>query len=312
MTIRIAHKSLSLKEKLAKVEKRIGNTPLFKITHLFNKPNVSIYAKLEWHQLGESIKSRPAFNIIRQAIEDGQLGKGRHLLDATSGNTGIAYASIGAALQIPVTLVIPENASEERKVILRRLGAELIFTSQLEGTDGAQLKAKALSIENPTKYFYANQYANEQNWKAHYDGTANEIWKQTRGQITHFVAGLGTTGTFVGTSRKLRELNPNIDLTALQPNTPMHGLEGWKDLETAIVPQIYDNNIAHRINLVDTQEAYDLVKVIALQERLLVSPSAAANVLGAIDIAKQIDRGVIVTTFADNAEKYGEVMKKVF
>ncbi|MEM9821405.1 MAG: cysteine synthase family protein [Bacteroidota bacterium] len=302
----------SFNKRIQQVEKRIGNTPLFKVSHVYNHPNITIYAKLEWHQLGESVKARPAFQIIKHAIEEGWLGAGQHLLDATSGNTGIAYASIGAALGIPVTLFLPENASEERKDILKRLGANLILTSQLEGTDGAQREAKALYEKHPDRYYYADQYSNEQNWRAHYETTANEIWKQTQGKISHFVAGLGTTGTFVGTSRRLRELNPQIQLTALQPNNPLHGLEGWKDLETAIVPKIYDKHIADQFLEVDTIAAYEMVKKVALQERLLISPSAAANLLGAIEVATQIEEGVIVTTFADNAEKYGEVMKRLF
>jgi Cysteine synthase len=302
----------SLNKRIQQVEKRIGNTPLFKITHAFNHPNISIYAKLEWHQLGESVKARPAFQIIKNALKEGWLGEGRQLLDATSGNTGIAYASIGAALGIPVTLCLPENASEERKDILKRLGANIILTSKMEGTDGAQREAQALSEQYPDRYYYANQYANENNWKAHYETTANEIWKQTQGKISHFVAGLGTTGTFIGTSRRLKELKPTIELTALQPDNPLHGLEGWKDLETAIVPKIYDPTIADHFSEVDTLKAYEMVKTIALKERLLVSPSAAANLLGAIEVANRIEAGIIVTTFADSAEKYGEVMKKLF
>ncbi|MCL4122115.1 UNVERIFIED_CONTAM: hypothetical protein GTU68_011610 [Idotea baltica] len=262
--------------------------------------------------MGGSVKARPAFNIIKQAILEGKLTEGKHLLDATSGNTGIAYATFGAALGIPITLCLPENASQERKQILTALGVDLIYTSRFESTDGAQLKAKELVAQNPEKYYYADQYANDNNWKAHYNGTALEIWEKTNQQITHFVAGLGTTGTFMGTSKRLHELNENIECVALQPNNPMHGLEGWKHLETAIVPKIYNENAADSFLEVDTIESFDMVKSIAQKEGLLVSPSAAANLLGAIQIAEQIDEGVIVTTFADNAEKYSEVMKHIF
>jgi S-sulfo-L-cysteine synthase (O-acetyl-L-serine-dependent) len=312
MTHRIAHQYLDLNSKLEKVSTLVGNTPLFRISNVFRKPGIEIYAKLEWQQLGGSVKSRPAFNIIKNAIIDGHLDSQKQLLDATSGNTGIAYASIGAALGIPVTLCLPENASEERKRILKALGANIIYTSRFESTDGAQLKAKELVKEFPNKYFYADQYANHHNWKAHFDTTGVEIWNQTKGRITHFVAGLGTTGTFMGTTRRLKKYNTEIQTIALQPDNPMHSLEGWKHLETAIVPKIYDAKLADRFLEIDTLEAFDLVKKVAQKEGLLISPSAAANLLGAIKIAKEIDRGVIVTTFADNAEKYTEVMKQIF
>jgi S-sulfo-L-cysteine synthase (O-acetyl-L-serine-dependent) len=312
MTRHIKRQHLDLRARLEKVATLIGNTPLYKISNVFRKPGVEIYAKLEWQQLGGSVKSRPAFNMIENAIIEGQLTGKKHLLDATSGNTGIAYASIGAALGIPVTLCLPENASQDRKMILKVLGANVILTSRFESTDGAQLKAKELSREFPDKYFYADQYANDNNWKAHFDTTGIEIWDQTAGRITHFVAGLGTTGTFMGTGRRLKIFNPNIQLVALQPDNPMHGLEGWKHLETAIVPKIYDEKLADRLVEIDTLEAFDLVKKVARKEGLLISPSAAANLLGAIKIAKEIDQGVIVTTFADNAEKYAEVMKQIF
>lgn len=312
MTVVAEKINIKLLEKLHKIEPFVGNTPLFPITNVYNKPNVQIFAKLEYQQMGGSVKARPAFNIIKQAILEGKLTEGKHLLDATSGNTGIAYATFGAALGIPITLCLPENASPERKQILNALGVNIIYTSRFEGTDGAQLKAKELVAKNPEKYYYADQYANENNWKAHYNGTALEIWEKTKQTITHFVAGLGTTGTFMGTSRKLKELNKDIECIALQPNNPMHGLEGWKHLETAIVPKIYNENQADKIKEVDTLESFDLVKQIAEKEGLLVSPSSAANLLGAIQIAEQIDEGVIVTTFADNSEKYSEVMKHIF
>lgn len=298
--------------KVENIERLIGNTPLFPINNVFQKEGVQIYAKLEWQQMGGSVKARPAFNIIKQALLTGELNKEKELLDATSGNTGIAYATIGAALGIKVTLCLPENASDKRKQMLRALGVNIIYTSRFEGTDGAQLKAKELYKENPEKYYYADQYANPNNWKAHFYGTSQEIIKDTNGEITHFVAGLGTTGTFTGTGRGLKAYNSDIQLVAFQPNNPMHGLEGWKHLETAIVPKIYDNQLADKFIEVDTIESYEMIKQISEKEGLLVSPSAAANLLGAIEVAKQIDKGVIVTTFADDAGKYSEVMEHLF
>ena len=312
MTQYIGKQYLDLPGKIQKVAQLVGNTPLYQISNVFSKPGVEIYAKLEWQQIGGSVKSRPAFNIIKHALLDGHFKNGKHLLDATSGNTGIAYSAIGAALGIPVTLCLPKNATEARKQILKSLGANLILTSPFESTDGAQLKAKELFQAYPDKYYYTDQYANEHNWKAHYETTGPEIWHQTDKRITHFVAGLGTTGTFTGTSRRLKEFNPNIEVIALQPNNPMHGLEGWKHLETAIVPKIYDPLTADRIEETDTLEAFELVKEVAQKEGLLISPSAAANLAGAISIAKEIEQGVIVTTFADNAEKYAEVMNQIF
>ncbi len=301
-----------LRARLKRLQPLVGNTPLVEIRNLWQKPGVRLFAKLEWQQFGGSVKTRPAFEIIRRAVENGALTPGKHLLDATSGNTGIAYAAIGAALGIPVTLCLPENASRARIRILRSLGAELILTSKLEGTDGAQQQARALAAEHPNRFFYADQYANPNNWKAHQNGTAREIWDQTQGRITHFVAGLGTTGTFTGTTRGLKARNPEVRCIALQPNNPMHGLEGWKHLETAIVPKIFDHTLPDEVLEVDTLEAYDMVRRLAAEEGLLVSPSAAANLLGAMEVARRLDRGVVVTTFADNAEKYEEVMEEIF
>ncbi|MBK9014436.1 MAG: cysteine synthase family protein [Saprospiraceae bacterium] len=312
MTTSLLLPTVSVQEKTLQVGQLVGKTPLYEIRNVFQKPGVRIFAKLEWQQLGGSVKSRPAFNIIKNAVRDGHLGQGRHLLDATSGNTGIAYAAICAALKIPVTLCLPENASSERKRILQALGVNIHFTSRFEGTDGAQLEAKRLYRERPDQFFYADQYANDHNWRAHYETTAPEIWQQTCGKITHFVAGLGTTGTFTGTGRGLKMFNADIELVALQPDNPMHGLEGWKHLETAIVPKIYDSSLADRFLEIETLESYEMVRSLAQQEGLLVSPSAAANLLGAVKVAAQIEQGVIVTTFADNAEKYAEVMERIF
>jgi len=312
MTTSLLLPSTTSAEKTLQVGQLVGKTPLYEIRNAFQKPAVRIFAKLEWQQLGGSVKTRPAFNIIKNAVRDGQLGQGKHLLDATSGNTGIAYAAICAALKIPLTLCLPENASPERKRILQAFGVNIVFTSRFDGTDGAQLEAKRLYREQPDLYFYADQYANDHNWRAHYETTAPEIWQQTCGKITHFVAGLGTTGTLMGTGRGLKKFNNEIELVALQPDNPMHGLEGWKHLETAIVPKIYDSILADRFIEIETLESYDMVRSLAQKEGLLVSPSAAANLLGAIKVAEQIESGVIVTTFADNAEKYSEVMEKIF
>lgn len=289
---------------------QIGCTPLHRITRLFNKPGVTIYAKKEWEQLSGSVKARAGYTIFKAAIENGSLTKQKALLDATSGNTGIAYATIGARLGVPVTLCLPENASPERKEILRSLGAEIIYTSRFEGTDGAQQVARGLATEQPAAYFYADQYRNDNNWKAHYHSTALEIFEALPG-VTHFVAGLGTTGTFIGTGRRLKELNPAIHLTSLQPDNPLHGLEGWKHLETAIVPTIYDNTVADDNLEVGTEEAWEMIKAAYHYEQLLLSPSSAANLVGALRVAKKLDHGVVVTILPDNADKYKDIIKKL-
>ncbi len=300
----------TLLDKLRSVGKQVGKTPLYPIKNLFARQGVTIHAKVEWEQLSGSVKARAAYRIFRSAIEQGILTGKKSLLDATSGNTGIAYATIGKLLNIPVTLCLPENASKERKEILESLGVNIIYTSKFEGTDGAQQQARELAHKNPGKYFYADQYKNENNWKAHYDSTAPEII-DTVGGITHFVAGLGTTGTFVGTGRRLRELNPAIRLISLQPDSALHGLEGWKHLETAVVPTIYDSTVADENFEVTTEEAYEMMQTAHREEGLLLSPSSAANLAGAIRVAKQLDNGVVVTIFPDNADKYSEVVKKV-
>lgn len=289
---------------------QIGNTPLYRITKLFNKPNVTIYAKQEWQQLSGSVKARAGYNIFRTAIERGQLTRNRILLDATSGNTGIAYAAVGDKLQVPVSLCLPENASKERKEILQALGANIIYTSKYEGTDGAQAVARELAEAHPDKYFYADQYKNDNNWKAHYHGTALEIVHELPA-ITHFVAGLGTSGTFVGTGRRLRELTPSVQLISLQPDNPLHGMEGWKHMETAVVPTIYDTTVADENLEVSTEEAYEVLQAAYKHEGLLLSPSAAANLAGAIRVAQRIDAGNVVTVFPDNADKYSEVINKL-
>ncbi|MBV6646168.1 MAG: cysteine synthase family protein [Cyclobacteriaceae bacterium] len=301
-----------LQERVNKLRPFVGNTPLFPIQRVFQKKGVKILAKLEWQQLGGSVKARPAYEIFRAAISSGELYPGKKLLDASSGNTAIAYATIGAKLGVPVIICLPENASAERKLILKSLGAELIYTSKFGGTDDAQEEALRLSEEDPLAYFYADQYNNDANWRAHYQFTANEIWNGTDKSITHFITGLGTTGTFTGTSTRLKELNHDITTISLQPDGPLHGMEGWKHLETAKVPGIYQPDIADDNWFIETTDAYALISEVAAKEGLLISPSAAANLAGAIRLAKTLDEGVIVTTFPDNAEKYGEVLKTLF
>ena len=290
----------------------VGNTPLFRIRRIFQDPMVNIHAKLEWMQLGGSVKTRPAFNIIDQALKTGALHAEKVLLDASSGNTAISYAAIGAALGIKVAICLPENASKERIAILKAYGAELIFTSMYGGTDEAQLKAKELVEKNPERYYYADQYNNPNNWRAHYDHTAEEIIQQTNGTVTHLVVGLGTSGTAMGIGKKLKEYNSEIKLITLQPDLALHNLEGWKHMETAIVPGIYDPDLADDNLEVDSAEALMMVKEIARKEGLLVSPSSAANLVGAIKVADQLRTGTLVTIFPDNAEKYSEVLETVF
>ena len=299
--------------RLQQIAPFIGNTPLFPLHHIVDNPRVKVFAKLEWQQLGGSVKARPAFNIIKNAIEEGKLDTERHLLDASSGNTAIAYAAIGAALSIPVTICLPENASEERKLLLKAYGAEVIYTSKYGSTDEAQEMALDLSQSNPDRYFYADQYGNDSNWLAHYQkGTADEIFQQTEGAVTHFVTGLGTTGSFTGTGRRLHELKPNISLTSLQPETALHGLEGWKHLETAKVPKIYDDTVADQNLDISTLEAYEWIKKAAGSTGLLLSPSSGANLAGAVKVAEKLEAGVVVTLFPDSAERYGEVTKSLF
>ena len=297
-------------EKLRELGLQIGNTPLRAFPNLFRKKNVKLLAKLEWEQLSGSVKARAGYAIFRDAIEKRQLIPGKILLDATSGNTGIAYARIGKILGIPVTLCLPENASAERKEILRSLGVELVLTSRFEGTDGAQEIARTMAEKSPGLYFYADQYKNENNWKAHYYGTGLEILKEVPG-ITHFVAGLGTTGSFVGTGRRLKKQNASIRLISLQPDNPLHGLEGWKHLETARVPKIYDAAVADENIEISTEEAYQMIRDVKEKEGILLSPSSAANLVGAIRVASRIDEGTVVTLLPDNGDKYGEVIKKI-
>jgi S-sulfo-L-cysteine synthase (O-acetyl-L-serine-dependent) len=294
---------------------RIGNTPLLSLDRLTaHLPGVQILGKVEWVNPGGSIKDRAAASIVLDAEKRGLLkfhqrsAGGRGLLDATSGNTGIAYAMLGSALGFPVTLCVPSNVSEERKRILAAYGAEVIWTDPADGSDGAIRKARELAAAEPDRYMYADQYGNEQNWKAHYRGTANEIWKQTEGQVTHFVAGLGTSGTFMGTTRRLKELNPAIQCISMQPDSPFNGFEGLKHMATAIVPPIYDVKLADRNIFMETERAYDMARELGKNDGLLVGVSAAGAVATSLQIAEEEAKAgreaVIVTILSDSADKY--------
>ncbi|MGQ9658237.1 MAG: PLP-dependent cysteine synthase family protein [Fimbriimonadales bacterium] len=294
----------------------IGYTPLIRLRRVTRHlpDSIEIYGKAEWFNPGGSVKDRPAWNIVRTAIERGELSGGKRLLDATSGNTGIAFAMIGAALGFGVTLCMPANVSPERKRILKAYGAEVIYTDPLESSDGAIRQARALYAQHPDRYYYADQYNNPANWQAHYETTGVEIWQQTEGRITHFVAGLGTTGTFVGVGRRLREYRRDIQLISLQPDSPFHGLEGLKHLETAIVPGIYDPTLADANLTVSTEDAYAMARRLAREEGLLVGISAAAAVVGSLRVAESLlqdaerrgeePRAVLVTILCDSADKY--------
>ena len=294
---------------------RIGNTPLLSLERLTaHLPGIQILGKAEWANPGGSIKDRAAASIVLDAEKRGLLefhrpeGRGRALLDATSGNTGIAYAMLGAALGFPVTLCVPSNVSEERKNILAAYGAEVIWTDPADGSDGAIRKARAMIAAEPDRYFYADQYGNDQNWKAHYRTTANEIWKQTEGQVTHFVAGMGTSGTFTGTTRRLKELNPAIQCISMQPDSPFNGFEGLKHMATAIVPPIYNPALADANIFMETERAYRMAKDLGRRDGLLVGVSAAGAVATSLQIAEQEAaagrEAVIVTILSDSADKY--------
>ncbi len=282
----------------------IGNTPLIKLANLVENPRVEIYGKAEWANPGGSVKDRPALNMILEGERSGALTHDKTIIDATSGNTGIAYAMIAAARGYRVKLCLPKNASEERKRILEAYGVELVLTDPLAGSDGAILAVREIVAADPDKYFYPDQYNNPANWRAHYETTGVEIYEQTGGRVTHFVAGLGTSGTFVGAGRRLRELKPEIKLISMQPDSPFHGLEGLKHMETAIVPGIYDSALADEEVEVDTEEAHAMVKRLARREGWFVGISSAANVVAAMRVAERIDEGVIVTILADDASKY--------
>lgn len=286
----------------------IGGTPLLPLTRLplarELSPGVRVYAKAEWFNPGGSVKDRPAWRILASAQERGQLPPGVRLLDSTSGNMGIAYATLGAAMGIPVTLTIPANASPERIGILRALGAELVLTDALEGSDGAILVARELAREHPGRYWYADQYNNPANWEAHHDTTGPEIWTQTGGQVTHFVAGLGTSGTLMGVGRYLREVNPSVKIVAGGPDGALHGLEGLKHMPTAIQPGIYDPGFPDGVLEITTEAAVCTLRDLAREEGLLVGPSSGAAAWAAFQVALGLERGVVVTLFPDAGYKY--------
>lgn len=295
-----------------RVEELIGNTPLLRFDaasaaeQLLGRrvsSGVNLLAKAEWYNPGGSIKDRAALSIIRAAERQGALRPGMTLLDATSGNTGIAYAMLGAARGYRVRLAVPENVSPERLAILRAYGAELLLTDPMDGSDGAILEARRVAAADPAVY-YADQYNNPANWQAHYRTTANEIWRQTDGRVTHFVAGVGTSGTFVGTTRRLRELNPEILCYSAQPDSPFNGLEGWKHMPTAIVPGIYDDTLADGELTARTEDAYATARYLARREGVLVGVSAAANVHAALRVAAELDEGIVVTVLPDSGYKY--------
>jgi cysteine synthase B len=284
----------------------IGNTPLLRIRKLVPiNFDVEIYAKAEWFNPGGSVKDRAALGMILEAERSGALTKDRTIIDATSGNTGIAYAMIGSALGYKVTLTLPANASQERKNALLAYGAEVILTDPLTGTDGAQQKVKELVAANPERYFYPDQYNNAANWEAHYRTTAMEIWEQTNHRVTCFVAGIGTSGTFVGTSRRLKELNSSIVCVSFQPDSALHGIEGLKHLKSTIVPGIYDPTIGDDQLSISTEEAYKMVNRLAREEGMFVGISAGAAMAASLRVATNLTSGVIVTVFPDSGARYG-------
>jgi S-sulfo-L-cysteine synthase (O-acetyl-L-serine-dependent) len=283
----------------------IGRTPLIRLEPFEREcPGVELYAKAEWQNPGGSVKDRAAARMIMEGERSGRLRPGLTITDATSGNTGIAYSMIGAAKGYKVKLFLPENASPERKLILRAFGAELVLTSPLEGTDGSIRAVRQLVADYPDEYFYPDQYSNDGNWRAHFDTTGPEIIEQTGGRITHFVAGLGTSGTFMGTGRALRQFNPGIKLISFQPDSPFHGLEGLKHMETALVPAIYDATLADGDLRVSTEEAHRSVRRLARDAGLMVGISAGAALAATLQVARTLDHGVVVTVFPDGAEKY--------
>jgi S-sulfo-L-cysteine synthase (O-acetyl-L-serine-dependent) len=293
----------------SRLESRIGNTPLVRLDRIVRGfPGITLLAKAEWHNPGGSVKDRAASAMVGEAVAQGRFGPGKTLLDATSGNTGIALAMLGAAHGIPVLLAMPSNVSPERKRILKAFGAQVEWTKPDESSDGAIRRARELAGNDPEKFCYLDQYSNPANWRAHYETTGPEIWRQTEGRVTHFVAGLGTSGTFVGTTRRLKELNPDIRAISMQPDSPFHGLEGLKHMATSIVPGIYDPNLADRSLEMETEAAYAMAKQLAREEGLLVGISAAAAVAASVQVAREEAAtgrsAVIVTVLPDSADKY--------
>lgn len=285
---------------------RIGNTPLIKLNHLTHDlpDTVEIYAKAEHLNPTGSVKDRAARRMIVEGLESGRLTTEKTIIDATSGNTGIAYAVIGSLLGIRVKLAMPANASPERKKILEAHGAELLLTDPLEGTDGSREAVRRIASEHPDAYFYPDQYNNDANWRAHYDGTGIEIIEQTGGRVTHFVSALGTTGTFTGTTRRLKEFDPSIRSLAVQPAGPLHGIEGLKHMESAVVPGIYDARLPDETLRVSTEEAQATTRRLAREEGLLVGVSSGANVAAALRVASELDEAVVVTILCDTGTRY--------
>ena len=285
--------------------KKIGNTPLIKINYITKDlKTIEIYAKAECTNLGGSVKSRPALKMIEDGEKAGLLTKDKIILDSTSGNTGVAYALIGKIKGYKVLLVMPENICRERKAKVAQLyGAEIIYSDPLGGSDGAIIKSKEIYEADPEKYFMPDQYNNPSNWKAHYETTAPEIYDQTDKRITHFVAGIGTSGTIMGAGRRLKEFNPSIQIFTVEPYESLHGLEGLKHMETSIVPKIYDESFPDGKILVKTEHAYDMVRRLEHEEGLRVGNSSGAVMVGALEIAKKINHGVIVTVFPDSSDK---------
>lgn len=291
---------------------QVGDTPLLKMRNLPQEwgisPSVEIYAKAEWFNPGGSVKDRAGLRIIEDAEQKGLLTRDKILIDSTSGNTGIAYAWVGAAKGYRVTLVMPENVSDERKKILRAYGAELIFTSPFEGSDGAIRKVRDMTAAEPDKYYYANQYDNNANWQAHYLSTGPEIWAQTQGRVTHFIAGIGTSGTIMGTGRFLKHINPAVQIIGVEPEDELSVVEGLKYLETSIVPGIYDKSALDDTHFVDPEEAYDTTVALGTREGWFVGFSAGAAIYAALRLAKTLDEGVIVTLLPDGGGKYLSLM----
>ncbi len=282
----------------------IGNTPLVRVNRLASHlGSVAVLAKAEWFNPGGSVKDRAALRMLRRGEEAGDLRAGKTILEATSGNTGIAFSMLGAAFGYPVKLCVPSSASLERKILLRAYGAEIVETSALEGTDGAILEARRIAASDPEAYFYPDQYGNDANWQAHYRGTANEIWAQTGGRVTHFVCGLGTSGTFVGTTRRLKELSPAVRCISVEPDGPFHGIEGWKHMASSLIPRIYDPTLADERLSVSTEEAYETAIRLAREDGLLVSISGAAALTAALRVAEEAREGVVVTVFPDSGTR---------
>ncbi|WP_457644613.1 cysteine synthase B [Persephonella sp.] len=286
----------------------VGNTPLIKLENVLpediKEKNVEIYAKLEGYNPGGSVKDRPATRMLVEAVKSGKLTKDKIILDATSGNTGIALAMIGTALGFRVELAMPSNVSEERKKIIQAFGAKIHYTNPLESTDGAIIYVRKLIEKYPDRYFYVDQYNNDANWRSHYYSTAVEIWKQTEGRITHFVAGIGTGGTVMGTGRRLKIFNPDIQVIGVQPDSPFHGIEGLKYIETSIKPGIFDENRLDRTMFIGTDISYERARELARKEGIFVGQSSGAAFEAAIQLAREINEGVIVFICPDGGEKY--------